>query len=183
MYGLVYKLTSPSLKVYIGQTVDFDRRMVEYGYGRCRAQRHLYSAILKYGWDNFTKEVIAPAYSKAELDQLEVDTIALFRADDPSYGYNLSRGGTGGQAGLKHTAASRAKMSAAHRNLPPRSAETRAKISAARRNSQPISEDTRVKMSASHRNPSPETRAKMSAAAKARHASYRLTNTNNTDNN
>jgi group I intron endonuclease len=131
MYGIIYKLTSPSLKVYIGQTVDFDRRMAFYAGGHCKGQRHLHSAILKYGWYNFKKEVLCPSYSQSELDQLEIDAIKDHQAANPSYGYNLSLGGVGGgkrnaetkarchlaqlgnkkRLGRKHLASTKAKMS------------------------------------------------------------------------
>lgn len=127
LYGVVYKLTSPSLKVYIGQTVDFDHRMRQYSFGSCKLQRYLYAAIVKYGWDNFNKEVLAPAYSRAELDRLEIDFIRDYKATNPAYGYNIIAGG-GGSTGLRHSDGAKEKIAAAMRGRET-SPETRAKMS------------------------------------------------------
>jgi group I intron endonuclease len=56
--GIIYKLTCPERKSYIGQTIQsFQKRMNNHVHGKsyCRA---LKEAINKYGFDNFKKEII-----------------------------------------------------------------------------------------------------------------------------
>lgn len=126
VYGVVYKLTSPSGKVYVGQTTDFDKRMAAYRGGRCRGQAYLYAAILKHGWDNFRIEVIDTAEFKEHLDFYETLWIEMLGAMDPARGYNLKSGGANGRP----NAATRAKIGAGNKGKV-RSAELRARLSRA----------------------------------------------------
>jgi group I intron endonuclease len=48
----IYKITSPNGKVYIGQTIDHERRFRHYKNLRCKEQPRLYKSLLKYGVDN-----------------------------------------------------------------------------------------------------------------------------------
>ena len=48
----IYKITSPSGKVYIGQTIDHERRFKHYKNLKCKQQPRLYKSLLKYGVDN-----------------------------------------------------------------------------------------------------------------------------------
>jgi group I intron endonuclease len=54
----VYKITSPSNKIYIGSTNNFKRRMQEYKYLACKDQIRLYNSIVKYKWENHKCEII-----------------------------------------------------------------------------------------------------------------------------
>ena len=50
---LIYKLVSPSGKMYIGQTNNFDGRMIEHKSNAKWRKSKLYNSIRKYGWDKF----------------------------------------------------------------------------------------------------------------------------------
>jgi group I intron endonuclease len=54
----IYKITSPSGRVYIGQSIDIKRRFKEYKKIRCKKQVRLYSSFKKYGLINHIFEVI-----------------------------------------------------------------------------------------------------------------------------
>ena len=54
----IYKITSPSGKVYIGQTTDLDKRWSDYEKLKCKAQTKLYRSFLKYGVINHVFEYI-----------------------------------------------------------------------------------------------------------------------------
>lgn len=54
----IYKLTSPSGKCYIGQSTDMVQRILKYKRLQCKSQIKLYNAIQKYGFENFTIEVL-----------------------------------------------------------------------------------------------------------------------------
>jgi len=46
----IYKITSPTNKVYIGQTWNYKRRMYEYvSLGSCKKQIHIFNSLSKYG--------------------------------------------------------------------------------------------------------------------------------------
>ena len=75
MKGYIYKITSPSGKIYIGQTNDIEKRKINYEKLLCKAQRLLYSSIKKYGWDNHKLEVLLEVNDVSELLQLEIETI------------------------------------------------------------------------------------------------------------
>lgn len=56
--GYIYKITSPSGKIYIGSTYSMEYRHRYYSSGNCKNQRKLYHSINKYGWENHTVEVV-----------------------------------------------------------------------------------------------------------------------------
>lgn len=101
--GIVYKYTSPSGKVYIGQT----RSSLEYRAGkggikyRSNGKGLFWKAIKKYGFDNLIPEVIHAARFEDEkdlvhsLNEKERYYIKKFRSNDTNFGYNLTDGGDG----------------------------------------------------------------------------------------
>ena len=54
----IYKITNPKGKIYIGQTIDFDRRVYQYKMLNCKEQPKLYNSLKKYGYDNHVIELI-----------------------------------------------------------------------------------------------------------------------------
>ena len=65
---IIYRYTSPSNKVYIGITYNIKRRWYD-GNGYLHKKKNgkynqpLFArAILKYGWDNFTHEILVEPY-------------------------------------------------------------------------------------------------------------------------
>lgn len=111
VYGVVYKLTSPSGKVYIGQTTNWLKRVSYYSGCHCKNQHKLYHAIKKYGWVNFRVDLIERAYFKEELDFLEALWIEMLGAMDQSIGYNLCTGGcTRGELSAESKAKYRASV-------------------------------------------------------------------------
>jgi len=50
----IYKIASPSGKIYIGQTVNMDKRVERYRRLDCQGQRRLYNSLAKYGWNMHT---------------------------------------------------------------------------------------------------------------------------------
>ena len=62
----IYKITSPSGKIYIGQSVNWERRHQEYQRLQCKNQRKLYNSLLKYGVEQHIFELI----EECPLEQL-----------------------------------------------------------------------------------------------------------------
>jgi group I intron endonuclease len=54
----IYKITSPSNKVYIGQTTNYDKRYSAYKNHKCKRQPKLYNSLEKYGFSNHSIELI-----------------------------------------------------------------------------------------------------------------------------
>lgn len=55
---VIYKIESPSGKVYIGQTWNYKKRMSGYKNISCKGQPKLYNSLLKYGVDNHSFTII-----------------------------------------------------------------------------------------------------------------------------
>lgn len=96
-HGVIYRITAPSGKSYIGQTRRFRRRMMEHAKAEHQqSKKHachlLERAIRKYGWAQMQVELLANGLSKAELDIKERELIALHKTLKPG-GYNLAPGG------------------------------------------------------------------------------------------
>ena len=97
--GVIYKLTSPSGKIYIGQTrqkwitrMRQHKNSIYVDDGGCRL---LKKAIKKYGWNKFEKEVLVGGRDN-DLDTLEKNFIIIFNCLSPN-GYNLREGGANGK--------------------------------------------------------------------------------------
>jgi len=54
----IYKITSPSGKIYIGQTTNYSKRHNAYKNHKCKRQPKLFASIEKYGFINHTIEII-----------------------------------------------------------------------------------------------------------------------------
>jgi len=54
----IYKITSPSNRVYIGQSIDIERRFRHYKRMACKEQVKIYNSFLKYGVDAHAFEVL-----------------------------------------------------------------------------------------------------------------------------
>jgi hypothetical protein len=88
--GFIYKLTFPSEKSYIGQTIrDIHKRLEEHQLpsSKCVAVSH---AIQKYGWENVKKEWYEVL--DEDLNFYEEMLVALLGTLAPN-GYNLMEGG------------------------------------------------------------------------------------------
>lgn len=88
----VYKHTAPNGKVYIGITKQKPEKRWNNGNGY-KQNKHLYSAIQKYTWENFKHEIVENGLTKEQACDLEIELIAEYHATDRRYGYNISIGG------------------------------------------------------------------------------------------
>jgi len=88
---LIYKLTSPSGKAYVGQTTWPTQRWSRHRNDRVSGCRALSAAISKYGWKAFKKEILLEC-KEEELNAHEVRLIRKHNTLAPA-GYNLTKGG------------------------------------------------------------------------------------------
>jgi len=54
----VYKITSPSGKIYIGSSINYKKRLTQYKGTGAKTQTILYNSFLKYGFDNHIFEIV-----------------------------------------------------------------------------------------------------------------------------
>lgn len=88
----IYKITSPSKKVYIGQSNDIVRRWKQYSKELCKSQTYLYRSIKKYGYKKHKFEVIEECLLEylCEKEKYYVD---LYQSFNSKFGLNLRDGG------------------------------------------------------------------------------------------
>ena len=87
-FACIYKLTSPSGKIYIGQTQCFQDRMRGYRRGKCNL--YVKRAIDKYGLENIKLEILEkdiPLEKLNEREQFYFDTLQPFGDN----GYNICK--------------------------------------------------------------------------------------------
>lgn len=56
--GFVYKITSPTGRIYVGSTTRLSKRVKNYKNHNCKDQPKLYASFLKYGFDAHIFEII-----------------------------------------------------------------------------------------------------------------------------
>lgn len=100
---IIYLLTNTcNGKVYVGQTKSLDDRMQRHlKEVRRGTNRHLYDAIRKYGADRFRVEVIEEV-SDSDADDAECMWIEFYGSDNRELGYNMTKGGGGGDTFTNH---------------------------------------------------------------------------------
>lgn len=138
----IYKITSPTGKIYIGQSKDINRRKRNYKNGRCKNQIKLYNSILKYGWDEHMFEIICEC-DELELNKLELINIKKFGLFNDEHGMNLTSGGDHS----KHSDETKRKISDGNKGRVC-SEETKRKISVAnkgKRLGMKSSDETKIK--------------------------------------
>lgn len=116
----IYKITSPSGKIYIGKTMNLQKRLSVYKSEYCKEQTLLYHSLKKYGYINHVFEIIDEFNSDNNFAAgKEIFWIRSFMShrrkwENSEYGYdvglNLTDGGDG-TAGLIFTEEARKKMS------------------------------------------------------------------------
>ena len=92
MYGYIYKTTNlVNGKIYIGQhkSNTFDSNYKGSG-------KLIRRAFEKYGFDTFETTLIVECKDKSDLNKMEKQLIKLYNSNDLSIGYNISKGGDGG---------------------------------------------------------------------------------------
>lgn len=87
---IIYKTRNKiNEKIYIGQD-SYDNPLY-LGSGVL-----LNRAILKYGIENFEKEILEKCDTQEKLNEREIFWIKTFKSQNPQIGYNISPGGSGG---------------------------------------------------------------------------------------
>jgi len=96
-YGVIYILINNiNGKCYVGQTKNYFSRIDNYAKGDCERQPKLHRAICKYGWSNFSNEIIERcSEGPYSLNIMEIKWIRHLCTVE--FGYNCTYGGLGGK--------------------------------------------------------------------------------------
>lgn len=62
--AVIYKITNPNGRVYIGSTINIKRRIESYRKLRCKQQVKLYNSFIKYGFENHNIEILCICQDK-----------------------------------------------------------------------------------------------------------------------
>ena len=101
----IYKLTTPSGKVYVGQTYNINKRFSSYRNLSCINQPYLYNAIKKYGWDNIVKEILFDGLvSQKDVDEKETELIRHYQSQGISLNIVDKAGSPKYRSGEEHHA-------------------------------------------------------------------------------
>lgn len=78
----IYKITSPSGKIYVGQTWRMGRRRTAYKMLSCKPQKILYNSLVKFGFDNHKFEIVCilpDDITQSVLDEYEIFVYNQFK--------------------------------------------------------------------------------------------------------
>lgn len=191
----IYKLIAPNGRCYIGQTNNIIKRFSQYRLLYTNTQPKLHRSLLKYGWENFNKEVLIETTEEFS-DFYECLFIKFYNTFNN--GLNCDGGGSathvlseetkkkigkankGNKAflGKKHSEETKRKISISKKGKK-FSTETKLKIGLASKGRCPMlgkkhTKETRLKMSKSQKGRivSEETKKKMSISFAGRTHSY-----------
>lgn len=143
----VYKITSPSNNIYIGQSIDIEKRFKGYkNINSSKRQTILHRSFLKYGIDNHDFEVLIECNIE-DLNKYERYYQDLFKATEHN-GLNCRLTSSEDKSGIL-------------------SEETKKKMSKSRKG-RVVSVETRKKLSEASKGMSDETKQKISNAGKGR---------------
>lgn len=139
----IYKITSPTNKVYIGQSWNLKNRQRMYRQSHCSQQRKVHASITKYGWDAHKFEVVlnvSENISQDMFDSVEQTYMDYYRSEGFEL-MNIREAGAKGKPSQETLELMR--VSQIGKVVSP---EARQKMSAAKAN---IKQETRDKMSKS----------------------------------
>ena len=97
----IYKITSPSGKIYIGQSWDIDLRFAKYHQVRWDKQRKLYASFKSYGLENHVFEVVHELPKDVDQEVIDIYEI-LYISQYRELGIELLNIREGGSRG-KHS--------------------------------------------------------------------------------
>lgn len=98
MEGHIYKIESPSGRIYIGRSIEVNKRLSRYRRLDCKNQPKIYNSILYYGWENHKVDIIDFLEDQDDfnnkLNRLEMFWIKFYNSNSRS-NLNLTSGGQG----------------------------------------------------------------------------------------
>jgi group I intron endonuclease len=89
----IYKITSPSGRIYVGQSKNIEKRLSYYSGLQCVEQRKIYASLVKYGWENHTFEIIETCFY-SDINEREKHWISFYNSSSED-NLNILHGGKG----------------------------------------------------------------------------------------
>ena len=116
--GVIYKITSPSGRVYVGKTKRLKIRIWEYRWRSKKRKSIIHDSIKGYGWEAHTLEVIEEIADEL-LNEREIFWIKELNTfyRDNAKGMNMTRGGDGGGVSWMHNIERRKKQSESRKGV------------------------------------------------------------------
>lgn len=103
-------------KKYVGITKHGEQPNKRWADGKgYYRNKYFYSAIQKYGWENFEHYIIASNLTESEAYNFERILIVQLHSNNKNFGYNLDNGGTGPGSLSEET---KKKISNSHKGAP-----------------------------------------------------------------
>jgi group I intron endonuclease len=115
--GVIYLITSPSGRIYIGKTINLKKRIQSYKCYNCQKQQILCKSLKKYGWSGHSLQILFEGYcDDNELSDLEKKYIQEYNSfkDTNKLGMNMTTGGEG-WCGVNHSDKTKLKISESRR--------------------------------------------------------------------
>ena len=111
--GVIYKITSPTGKLYVGQTRNLKRRISDYRFKIKRYDTILFNSIKKYGWEAHIMEILednVPDQELSERERIWIKKLNTYRYENQT-GMNMTIGGEGHSGSWMHDVERRNKQS------------------------------------------------------------------------
>lgn len=106
----IYKITSPSGKVYIGQTRNYKVRLKQYRFINCKTQIWIFNSLRKYGFNSHVFSILHEL--PKDIDQGVIDQYEkLYISSYKEAGIQLLNISSGGNGKGRHSIETRAKIS------------------------------------------------------------------------
>jgi len=93
MYTVYLHKNKINNKIYIGITSQMPEQRWGSNGRNYKSSPHFYSAIQKYGWDNFEHKILFTNLTKEEACLKEQELIKKYNSTNRAYGYNSTSGG------------------------------------------------------------------------------------------
>ena len=116
--GVIYKITSPSGRIYVGKTKRPKIRVWEYRWRSKKRKSIVHDSIKGYGWEAHKFEIIEelPDEMLNDREVFWIKELNTFYLDNP-LGMNMTRGGDGGGQSWMHDIERRKKQSESRKGV------------------------------------------------------------------
>ena len=95
-YSVYCHTNNVNNKKYVGITSGKPEKRWKNGLGY-KHNKYFYDAIQKYGWEEFSHDILFSELNKKEAEEKEIELIAKWNLTNKTFGYNIESGGNLGK--------------------------------------------------------------------------------------